>query len=355
MKYSSPSDYTAIAPNYGTGSGYYTDKAKISALLQLPAFSSSTSPTQAEVGELIKRSEDYVDEITGTSFRPILYTDEVHNFTFSGVMHNFPRYYNDYVGFVQLDNPSIRKVIRLEAWQGNSWTDLASATAIVTISDYTNVTNVTLRLPNSGTTFTLTAGTSAGTFNKLYGNKTTAQELAYLVNETFPATTADITGATAAKSLSNISNYFYATVDSEDQTKVVISSLLAGEDGTECTITVSGSGLSKSDFTDKEDMARLGDWWSIGPEGRIFFRSNFPYNSLNSLRLTYLAGKIRVPSVITDATTKLASCEILRHDDSTVLIAESGAQIDIKSKYDLLRQEALDILDTQKEYVYLIE
>jgi hypothetical protein len=355
MKYSSPSDYTAIAPSYSTGAGFYTDKGKISSLLQLPAFSSSTSPTQAEVGELIKRAEDYVDEITGTSFRPILYTDEVHNFTFTGVMHNFPRYYNDYVGFVQLDNSNIRKIIRLEAWQGNSWTDLASATATVTVSDYTNVTSVVLTLPNSGTSFTLTAGTTNARFNKLYGNKTTAQELAYLINEVFPATTSDITGATAPKSLSNISSYFYATVDSEDQTKVVISSLLAGEDGTECTIAVNGSGLSKSDFTDKEDMARLGDFWTIGPEGRIFFRANFPYNSLNSLRLTYLAGKTRVPSVITDATTKLAACDILRHDDSTVLIAESGAQIDIKSKYDLLRQEALDILDTQKESVYLIE
>ena len=75
----------------------------------------------------------------------------------------------------------------------------------------------------------------------------------------------------------------------------------------------------------------------------------------NSIRMTYIAGNPRVPGIISSAATKLAACEILRHDDQTVLIAESGSQIDIKTKYDLLKQEAEDLLKLTKETIFLIE
>ena len=78
MKYSSPSDYTAIAPNYATGQGYYTNSTLVADLLQIPAFSGSTNPTHAQVGNFIKRMEDYIDEITDNSWRPIMYINEVH-------------------------------------------------------------------------------------------------------------------------------------------------------------------------------------------------------------------------------------------------------------------------------------
>ena len=86
--------------------------------------------------------EDYIDEITDNSWRPIMYINEVHNFNFSGILLNYPLYWNDYVGFIQLHSPYNRKMVRLEVWHGNSWTDLASATASVTIDDYTNVTSI---------------------------------------------------------------------------------------------------------------------------------------------------------------------------------------------------------------------
>lgn len=365
MKYSSPSDYTAIAPNYATGQGYYTNSTLVADLLQIPTFGASTNPTHAQVGQFIKRTEDYIDEITDNSWRPVLYINEVHNFNFSGILLNYPLYWNDYVGFIQLHSPYIRKMIRLEVWQGNSWTDLASATASVTINDYTNVTSITLRVPGwSGTSrvFTLTAGATDSTFNSTYGNKTAAEELVALINETYPAKTANITGATSAKSLQdgasavNISDYFYATVDYEgNSAKVVISSLLVGEDGVNSEIDISGSGLSKIDFTDREEMRRLGDFWMIESDGKVFFRKNFPYLERQSVKVTYMAGSYRVPGIITDAATKLTACEILRHDDSTVLIADTGAQIDIKSKYDLLKAESKEILDNMKETIFLIE
>tara|TARA_R110000824_G_scaffold196128_3_gene379160 strand:+ start:4010 stop:5077 length:1068 start_codon:yes stop_codon:yes gene_type:complete len=354
MKYSSPSDYTSINPSYSNGRGYYTDVTKVENLLQIPVLSGSTNPSIGDVGEFIQRIEDYIDTRTGTSFRSITYVNEYHEFDFRGGV--YPRYWSDYVGFVQLQQAYIQKLLRLEVWQGSSWRNLASATALITVdSSNTGVNStVVLGLPN-GTSITLDEGTTAAQFNNTFGPKTTAQEIVYLINETFPTNTASVTGAIAAKSDSESpSKYFYATVDTEDERKVIISSLLPSDDGSACTIAVTGTGLTASGFTDDEEMARLGQHWKIGDEGRIFFRTTFPYLRQNSIRVTYIAGKPRVPGMISDAATKLVACEILRHDDQTVLISETGAQIDTKGKYDVLKAEADVLLNLGQETVYFI-
>jgi hypothetical protein len=325
--YSSPSDYTAINPNYATGLGFYTTAAKVAELLQVPDFDANTTPMASEVGEFIKRIEGFIDDKTGTSYRRIMYKDEHHNFTF-GTGHYPAAYWRDYVGFVQLDRHNIQKIVRLEVWQGNQWVNLASAEAIVDMDDYTamasGTTTIALRLPNSGLTFNLLAGTTSSRFDTTYGNKTAAQELVALVNETFPSKTADMTGATAPKAQTdttgakNVSDFFYASVDSENSSRVYITSLLPGDDGANCSITVSPTddGITVSAFTDKEESARMNEWWKIDREGRIFFRTKFPYVQLNSIKITYLAGSSRVPAVISDAATKLVACEILRSDDA---------------------------------------
>lgn len=70
---SSPSDYTTISPNYSTGFGFYTDINAVSDLLQVPAFTSSTYPSAAQVGSVIKRIEGMVDEKINRSYRPIIW------------------------------------------------------------------------------------------------------------------------------------------------------------------------------------------------------------------------------------------------------------------------------------------
>lgn len=371
-KYNSPSDYTTLqvdySPSSGAAYGYYTNSNLVAQLLQVPDFTSSSNPSSTEIGSLIKRTEDFIDEKTGTSWRGLIYRDEYHSFTFTGVHYNMPKYWNDYVGFVQLDRHEIRKILKLEVWQGGGWLDLASATGSVLFSDYTNVTNVTLKLPGKTASsgvgiWELNSGLTTSTFNSTLGNTTAAQELASLINEVFPTDSATVTGATASKAVldntnagsQSISDFFYASVDSEDSTKVVITSLLSGDDGTNCNITITGSGLIKNDFIDQEAQKRLGDWWKINREGRIFFRQNFPYLEYNSVRVSYIAGSRRVPGVITDAATKLVACEILRHDDQTVLISDSGAQIDIKTKHDLLKEDAMQIIEGKKEAIFFIE
>jgi hypothetical protein len=374
-KYRSPSDYTNRAVDYspssGAAYGYYTNSNLVAQLLQIPDFTATSNPSATEVGTLIKRVEDFIDEKTSTGYREIMYKDEYHNFTYSGVHYNLPKYWNDYVGFIQLDRHNVRKIVKLEVWQGSSWVDLASSVAQVDISDYTNVTSITLKMPGKTASsgegiFVLNTGQTSQTFDNLYGNSTMAQEIVSLINERYPSETGEITSATEAKSLKdnnnsgtthygNISKFFYASTDPSDGTKVNIASLLGGDDGTNCTIEVSGSGLSKTDFTDKETQKRLGDWWKINREGKIFFRQNFPYMENNSVKVTYTAGSGRVPAVISDAATKLVAVELLRHNDQTVMIAETGSQIDIKTKHDLLKEEAMAIINGKKESVFLIE
>ena len=45
----SPSDYTTINVDYATGSGFYTDKSAVANMLQVPAFTSSTFPSESQV------------------------------------------------------------------------------------------------------------------------------------------------------------------------------------------------------------------------------------------------------------------------------------------------------------------
>jgi hypothetical protein len=427
----SPSDYTTINVDYSSGNGFYTDKGAVSDLLQVSAFSGSTNPSQAQVGSIIKRVEGIIDDKVKRSFRPIITQHEYHNFEF--IRHPAKAYYGGYVGYLQLSQMKVRKIVSLQVWQGSSYLELASAQAKIELLDnYRDIYSIVLELPNSGTSFEMISedtGTLAVTeFNTSFGEKTTANELVSLVNEQYPSKTAQFTGATAAKELivstRNISDFFYAQKNTENGKEVFISSLLAGEDGSDCIIkvktqqTCSASGTttnltvqdssklvvgmavagtninssatissitnsttvvlshtttgSMSDtvlftstesiptvctltsFSAKQDVRRLGSFWTIGEEGKIFFLQDYPYHTQNSIIVSYIAGDGRVPAAIHEAATKLVASEIIRHDDQTILIAETGGNISLKEKYDILRKEAMDILSGKGDLVYFL-
>ena len=370
---SSPSDYTNIDVDYSQGKGFYTNKDAVSDLLQIPAFTALTNPTDAQIGEIIKRVEGTIDDKVGRSYRAIIHKDEFKDFEFS--RHPIHSYYGGYVGFVQLHQMKIRKIVSLQVWEGNNYRELASAQASITLdsSNYNKINTITLQLPNSGDSWVLkyhghsdTPVVNSSRFNSSFGAKTTAKEIVALINEQFPSKTAQFTGATSEKALTSspnslsISNFFYAYTDHNDGTKIHISSLLEGEDGSDCQITVSDQAGENSNtvvegFTDKQDMKRLGDFWMMGDDGRIFFLKKYPYHNKNSVIVNYIAGDGRVPSAIHEAATKLAAAEILRHDDQTILIAETGGNISTKEKYDILRKEAMEILDGKKDLLYLID
>ena len=201
----SPSDYTAIAPSYGDGYGYYTDYKAVADLLQLPHFdSSATYPTRAMVGSIIKKIEGMVDDKVKRSFRPIITQKEFHNFEY----RNNPglTLYGGYVGFIQLKQMKVRKVVSLLVWSGSGYKEIASAQAGVTLlENYRDMYSLRLVLPNTGVYFELIAeddneDVSNAEFCTTFGIKTTNSDLTALINESFPSTSL-YTRATAAKSL----------------------------------------------------------------------------------------------------------------------------------------------------------
>jgi hypothetical protein len=428
----SPSDFTEINPNYTQGRGFYTNATEVADLLQIPAFSGTTYPTTAQVGAIIKRVEGIVDDKVKRSFRPIITKDEYHNFEFTRGPNTY--YYGGYVGFIQLKQMKVRKIVSLQLWQGSHYEEIASAQAKVTLLDnFRDLNSIILQLPNDGVSFELLSENDItqlanDEFCNTFGIKTTAAEIVSLVNEQFPSTS-QYTGATATKELvsSNlsISDFFYASKDKSNGKQINVSSLLLSDDGSDCVLKatikqscttinastaltvvdssklavgmeVSGTGITGtitivsitdatnvvlsasssasgttdltftttesiptvcnlSSFTDKEDLKRLGSYWTINEEGRIFFLRDYPYHTNNSIIVSYIAGDNRVPSAIHEATTKLVASEIIRMDDQSVLIAETGGNITAKEKYDILRKEAMDILKGKGDLVYFLD
>jgi hypothetical protein len=428
----SPSDFTEINPDYSQGRGFYTNATEVANLLQVPAFSSSTYPTLAQIGAIIKRVEGIVDDKVKRSYRPIITKDEYHNFEFTNLPHR--AYYGGHVGFVQLGKMKVRKIVSLLLWQGSQYEEYASAQAKITLLDnFRDLNSIILQLPNSGVSFELLSENDLtdlanSEFCNTFGIKTTNEEIVSLINESFPSMS-QFTGATAPKSLTSsnlsISDFFYCAKDKDNGKRILISSLLSGDDGADCVIkttikqscttvnsstaltvadssklavgmVVSGTGITGTitiasitdatnvvlsapasasgtnsliftttgnipsvcdvvSFTDKEDLKRLGTYWTIGEEGRIFFLKDYPYHRNNSVIVSYIAGDNRVPSAIHEATTKLVASEIIRHDDQSILITESGGNISTKEKYDILRKEAMDILKGKGDLVYFLD
>lgn len=434
---SSPSDYSlAGTPDYSAGIGYYTDYIQVADLLQVPRFDeTATYPTRAQVGNIIKRVEGMVDDKLKRSYRPIITKKEIHNFEYT----NRPgmTLYGGYVGFIQLRQMKVQKIISLQVWSGSGYKELASAQAKFTLLDNfrSDLKSIILETPNSSITYSLDGVSDLNDldndeFSTAFGIKTTANEIVHLINEEFPSTSR-FTGANASKSLHvsnrHISDYFFAQKEDGNGANILISSLLSGDDGADCVIkaTIEQSATATEDssnlvvidssklhvgmsistghgipsgttitaivdstnvtmsanatngagthtltfttttgipnacsitqFTDKEDMKRTGDYWVLNEEGRIFFLQDYPYHTRNSVFVSYIAGNNRVPAAVHEAATKLVAAEIIRHDDQSVLITETGANISTKEKYDILRKEAMDILSGKTDIVYFIE
>jgi len=359
VKMMTPSDSGLNVVNYTTGNGAYTTAIKVAALLGIADFDANTSPTISEVGDLMRRSEDFIDEFTNSSWRDNLVENEYHDFARK---HDYNYFYEDYIGKIRLHHENTRKILRIAIWDGSTYTDIASVVATLTIDDYTNLTSIVLT--GGGLTWTLSPDSTGITdndkFNKAYGQRTTAQEICYLINEQVPTITAPFTGGTGKKALQdgtttyNISDFFYANLE-EDET-ITIVSLLPGSDGSNCTLAVNGGTNSRTQFTNKEDYDRNAAWWDMKDTGDIFFRSEFPTHHKHSVKVTYTCGQTRIPAIIEDAATKLTACELIASDDSYVLLGNDSTNgIDLKSKYDSYKADVDKILRMKRRVVYYLD
>ena len=270
-KLKSASDFTGINPDYTNGKGYYTTHVDVSDLLQISPstdadgdgdysyFTTSSTPSKAMVGKIIKKVEGKIDNWVKYSFRPEIVENEMHDFESGRIVIYPATHWKDYHGFIQCDTRKIRKVIKLEVWQGDNWKDLASASVRYTPPATATTPEYTLKLKVAGYTFKLTKGTANG-FYDVYGQKTTVSQICDAINEVFPHDTAQFTGETSPKSTTqmsgtskNISDFFYAA-PANDGKSVEISSLLPSDSGTICSIieTIDGTAVT-TNFSDNED------------------------------------------------------------------------------------------------------
>ena len=99
------------------------------------------------------------------------------------------------------------------------------------------------------------------------------------------------------------------------------------------------------------DQARLKDWWLDSEMGIIYFNNSYPFFEWNAVKATYIYGERYLEQAIQEASTKLVASELLMADDRSVLIPEGAQNIDLGSKVQLWRKEAMDILSRYKEVV----
>ena len=99
------------------------------------------------------------------------------------------------------------------------------------------------------------------------------------------------------------------------------------------------------------DSARLRDWWLDSEMGIIYFNNSYPFFEWNAIKCSYIYGERYLEKAIEEAATKLVASELLMADDRSVLIPEGGQNIDLGSKAQLWRREAMEILARYKEVV----
>ena len=99
------------------------------------------------------------------------------------------------------------------------------------------------------------------------------------------------------------------------------------------------------------NQARLRDWWLDHEMGIIYFNNSYPFFEYNSVKVAYIYGERYLEKAIEEAATKLVASELLMSDDRSVLIPEGSQNIDLGSKAQLFRREAMDILSRYKELV----
>jgi|TARA_R100000482_G_scaffold116903_2_gene60255 hypothetical protein len=99
------------------------------------------------------------------------------------------------------------------------------------------------------------------------------------------------------------------------------------------------------------DNARLRDWWLDHEMGIIYFNNSYPFFEWNAIKVAYIYGERYLEKAIEEAATKLVASELLMADDRSVLIPEGTQNIDLGSKAQLWRREALDIIARYKEVV----
>jgi hypothetical protein len=196
--------------------------------------------TKSQVETLIRSKQDYIDTVCRMSWRPHIVADEYYNFTTFKPYRR--RYYTDYVGAVYLRNRSIQRILRLSVWQGDKYRELGASIARLEVkSNLMTASDKLFLCPGVAHTATLARGKTSTTWDGDFGHKTTAQNIANLINKD----TATAKGDIAIGSLTengkqlNVNNEFLVTSNSDEgDGMIVISSMRSTEEGEDTTFAM---------------------------------------------------------------------------------------------------------------------
>ena len=125
------------------------------------------------------------------------------------------------------------------------------------------------------------------------------------------------------------------------------------------TAAMSGAGVAVGQHrmlidyvgTTTGDEARLRDWWCDYELGVIYFNNTYPYFQWNAIKVAYIYGERYVEKAIEDICTKLVAMDLLLSDDRSVLFPEGTQNIDLGSKYQLLKAQVAETLPRYVEIV----
>ena len=101
------------------------------------------------------------------------------------------------------------------------------------------------------------------------------------------------------------------------------------------------------------DEARLRDWWADYDLGIIYFNNTYPYFSWNAVKVSYVYGERYVEKAIEDICTKLVAMDLILSDDRSVLLPEGTQNVDLGSKYQLLKAQVAETLPRYVEVMTL--
>lgn len=304
--------------------------------------------TKAHVEELIRKKQDYIDTICRMAWRPRIVADEYQNFTTFKPYRR--RYYTDYVGAVHLRNSSVQRILRLSIWQGDKYRELASSLVQIRVdADKLNAQSNMYLCPGVAHVATLARGKTGTTWDGDFGDKTTAQNIANLINKDAATGRGDVPIGTLeelSKRL-NVDDEFLATANSDEGDGVILlSSMRSTDEGENTTFAFDNpeafaTSLHYDTNSKVTDISNIGSNYFlvednkdfIGRHGLVYYtKSNITYVALCTADT---GNKINVVAEITpDFKNNLAVNDVVKQDRFKTDVIEEQRQKDWWSMED---------------------
>lgn len=296
--------------------------------------------TRSHVENLIRKKQDYIDQVCRMAWRPRIVVDEYQNFTTFKPYRR--RYYTDYVGAVYLRHRSLQRILRLGVWQSDYYRELGAARTCMKVGESTQLAGTEKIFLCNGTphTATLQSGTGNGQWQSDFGSKTIAQNIANLINKDSATSRTAIAIGTLeeyGKQL-NVNNEFLAAANSDEgDGKVVISSMRSTEEGESNTIATTNPDV----FIFSLGTGVQSSVESVSGGGTNFtLKDGSPFTKTQGLVYFTVGG-----------TTHVARCSRSGNDFTVVEELTTGAKAALATDVDVKQQRLnVDMNDEERQY-----